>query len=78
MSKVKVYSGCEIVPYTDANATKFFTLATKSSKAVAKLVTRMLHHNHTYRYSELTRFAKINLQQTSSLSFSKTWQMYLD
>ena len=25
MSKVKVYSGCEIVPYTDANATKFFT-----------------------------------------------------
>ena len=76
MSKVKVYSGCEIVPYTDANSTKFFTLATKSLKAVAKLVTRMLRHNH--RYSELTRFAKINLRQTSSLSFSKTWQMYLD
>ena len=47
MSKVKVYSGCEIVPYTDANATKFFTLATKSLKAVAKLVARMLCHNHT-------------------------------
>ena len=47
MSKVKLYSGCEIVPYTDANATKFFTLATKSLKAVAKLVTGMLRHNHT-------------------------------
>ena len=47
MSKVKVYSGCEIVPYTDATATKFFTLATKSSKAVAKLLTRILRHNHT-------------------------------
>ena len=47
MSKVKVYSGCEIVPYIDANVTTFFTLATKSSKEVAKLVTKMLRHNHT-------------------------------
>ena len=46
MSKVKVYSGCEIVPCTDANVTTFFTLATKSSKEVAKLV-KMLRHNHT-------------------------------
>ena len=37
----------EIAPNTGANATKFFTLATKSLKLVAKLVTRMLHHNLT-------------------------------
>ena len=38
---------CEIVPNTGANAPKFFTLATKSSKLVTKLVTRILHHNLT-------------------------------
>ena len=63
-----VPSGCEIVPNTGANATKFFTLVTKSSKLVAILVTRMFHHNLTMRYSGLKRFAEINLQQTSLLS----------
>ena len=37
-------AGRKIVPNTDANAPKFFTLATKSYKLVAKLATRMLHH----------------------------------
>ena len=37
----------EIAPNTGANVTKFFTLVTKSSKVVAKLATRMLHHNLT-------------------------------
>ena len=60
--------GREIAPNTSANATKFFTLATKSSKFVAKLAIRMFHHNLTYRYSELKRFAEINPRQTSSLS----------
>ena len=40
-------SGREIAPNTGANATKFFTLATKSWKLVAKLVTWMFHHNLT-------------------------------
>ena len=35
----------EIGPNTGANATKFFTLATKSWKLVAQLVTRMLHYD---------------------------------
>ena len=39
--------GREIAPNTGANATKFFTLATKSWKLVAKLATRMFHHNLT-------------------------------
>ena len=39
--------GREIAPNTSANATKFFTLATKSSKFVAKLAIRMFHHNLT-------------------------------
>ena len=64
----EMHSGCEIVPNTGANATKFFTLATKSWKLGAKLATRMFHHNLTKRYSELKRFAKINPRQTSSLS----------
>ena len=42
-----------------ANVTKFFTLATKFWKLVAKLATRMFHQNPTKRYSELKRFAKI-------------------
>ena len=37
--------GREIAPNTGANATKFFTLATKSWKLVAKLATRTFHHN---------------------------------
>ena len=61
-------SGREIAPNTGANATKFLTLATKSWKLVAKMATRMFHHNLTKRYSELKRFAKINPRQTSSLS----------
>ena len=61
-------TGHEIAPNTGTNVTKFFTLATKSRKLVAKLVTRMFHHNLTKRYSELKRFAKINPRQTSSLS----------
>ena len=60
--------GCEIAPNTGANATKFFTFVTKSSKVVTKLATRILHHNFTQRYNELKRFAKINPQQTSLLS----------
>ena len=39
--------GREIAPNTGANVTKFFTLATKSWKLVAKLATKMLYHNHT-------------------------------
>ena len=39
--------GHEIAPNTGANATKFFTLTTKSWKLVAKLATRMFHHNLT-------------------------------
>ena len=35
------YSGRKIVPNTSANATKFFTLVTKSWKLVAKLATRI-------------------------------------
>ena len=61
-------AGHEIVPNTGANATKFFSLATKSWKLVAKLATRMFHHNLTKRSSELKRFAKTNPRQTSSLS----------
>ena len=37
-------SGRKIAPNTSANATKFFTLATKSWKLVAKLVTRISNH----------------------------------
>ena len=55
-----VSAGREIAPNTGANATKFFTLTTKSWKLVAKLTNRMFHHNLTERYSELKRFAKIN------------------
>ena len=61
-------AGREIALNTGANATKFFTLATKSWKLVAKLATRMFHHNLTKRSSELKRFAKTNPRQTSSLS----------
>ena len=64
----EISTGREIAPNTGANATNFFTLATKSWKLVAKLATRMFHHNLTKRYSELKRFAKINPSQTSSLS----------
>ena len=40
----RMFTGHEIVPNTGTtNATKFFTLATKSSKSVTKLVTEMLH-----------------------------------
>ena len=37
-------SGRKIAPNTGTNATKFFTLATKSWKLGAKLVIRMLYH----------------------------------
>ena len=60
--------GHEIAPNTGANATKFFILVTKSWKLVAKLATRIFHHNLTKRSSELKRFAKTNPRQTSSLS----------
>ena len=63
-----VPAGREIAPNTDANATKFFTLATKSWKLVAKLATRTFHYNLTKRYREFKKFAKINPRQTSSLS----------
>ena len=58
---VCIYStGREIAPNRGANVTKFFTLATKSWKLVAKLA------------GELKRFANINPRQTSSFSlFSK-------
>ena len=48
VSKITNYcfirAGCKIAPNTGTNATKFFTLATKSRKLGAKLATRMLHH----------------------------------
>ena len=50
---LQALAGREIAPNTGANATKFFTLATKSCKLVTKLATRMFHHNHAKRYSEL-------------------------
>jgi len=37
-------SGHEIAPNTGTNAPKFSALATKSSKLVAKLASRILHH----------------------------------
>ena len=37
-------SGHKIATNTGANATKFFTLATKSWKLVAKLATRISNH----------------------------------
>ena len=37
-------AGRKIAPNTGANATKFFTLATKSWKLVAKLATRISNH----------------------------------
>ena len=37
----------EIAPNTGTNVTKSFTLATKSRKLVARLATRMFHHNLT-------------------------------
>ena len=42
-----MFAGRKIAPNTGANATKVFTLATKSSKLVAKLATRI--SNHTLR-----------------------------
>ena len=63
-----INAGREIAPNTGANATKFFTLVTKSWKLVAKLATRTFHYNLTKRYREFKKFAKINLRQTSSLS----------
>ena len=38
------YAGRKIAPNTGANATKFFTLATKSWKIVANLATRISNH----------------------------------
>ena len=64
----EVVTGREIAPNTGANATKCFTLATKSWKLVAKLATRTFHYNLTKRYREFKKFAKINPRQTSSLS----------
>ena len=61
-------AGREVAPNTGTNATKFFTLATKSWKLVSKLATRMFHHNLNKRSGELKRFAKTNPRQTSSLS----------
>ena len=60
-------AGREIAPNTGANATKFFTLATKSWKLVAKLATRMVYHNLSKRYSELNFVVKF---------VSKTQQMH--
>ena len=47
MQETEQRPGREIAPNTGANATKFFNLATKSWKLVAKLATRMLYHNLT-------------------------------
>ena len=63
-------SGREIAPNTGTNATKFFTLATKSWKLVAKLATRTFHYNLTKRYREFKKFAKINPWQTPKRSIS--------
>lgn len=40
-------TGREIVPDAGANATKYFTMATKSWELVTKLAIRMLHPNLT-------------------------------
>ena len=40
-------TGREIVPDAGANATKYFTTATKSWELVTKLAITMLHHNLT-------------------------------
>ena len=60
-------AGREIAPDTGANATKFFTLATKSWKLVAKLATRMLHHI----------LRKIKPLQTSPLSLFPIRSTYI-
>ena len=39
-----INAGHQIAPNTGANAAKFFTLATKSWKLVAKLATRIPNH----------------------------------
>ena len=48
MSKINewlyTFAGCKIAPNTGANATKFFTLATKSWKLVANLATTISNH----------------------------------
>ena len=43
-NKLEQNSGRKIAPNTGANATKFFILATKSWKLVAKLATRISNH----------------------------------
>ena len=47
-------TGRKIAPNTGANATKFFTLATKSLKLVANLATRI--SNHTLIPRDLAEF----------------------
>ena len=61
-------TGRKIAPNTGANATKLFTLATKSWKLVAKLATRISNHTLPRDLSDFWRFVKINMQQSSSLS----------
>ena len=45
--KKEAFAGHGITPNTGANVTRFFTLVTKSWKLVAKLATKMFHHNLT-------------------------------
>ena len=47
LKEMTMNPGREIEPNTGANVTKFFTLVTKSSKVVTKLVIRMRHRNLT-------------------------------
>ena len=64
LGRVSYIAGHKIAPNTGANATKFFTLATKSWKLVA----RISNHTLPRDLSDCWRFVKINLQQSSSLS----------
>ena len=71
-------AGHEIVFNIGASATKFFTLATKSWKLVAKLATRMFHHNLTKRLW-IKKICKDKSTANFLVKFdSKTQHMYLD
>ena len=63
-----VMQGVKLRPIQAPMRLNFSTLTTKSCKLVAKLATRMFHHDFTKRNSELKRFARLNPRQTSSLS----------
>ena len=71
-------SGHEIAPNTGTSVTKFFTLATKSWKLIAKLATSMFHHNLTERCSELKDLQNISMANFLVKFVSKTQHMHLN